>query len=110
MDAPSSNLPWAEQYRIVAKEYVALKAAADMLEECKSATLAKRMAALGDMPVSRAEMAVKASDEWADYIKTMVSAREQAELKRVHLEYIRMKFQEWSSANATQRAEMRLAS
>lgn len=110
MTAPNSSLPWAEQYRVVAKEYVALKAAADMLEECKSATLAKRMAALGDMPVSRAEMAVKASDEWADYIKTMVSAREQAELKRVHLEYIRMKFQEWSSANATQRAEMRLAS
>lgn len=110
MSAPNSNLPWAEQYRVVAKEYVALKAAADMLEECKSATLAKRMAALGDMPVSRAEMAVKASDEWSDYIKTMVNAREQAELKRVHLEYIRMKFQEWSSANATQRAEMRLAS
>ena len=109
-EAPQSNLPWAEQYRVVAKEYVALKAAADMLEECKSATLAKRMAALGDMPVSRAEMAVKASDEWSDYIKTMVNAREQAELKRVHLEYIRMKFQEWSSANATQRAEMRLAS
>ena len=78
MNTPSSNLPWAEQYRIVAKEYVALKSAADMLEECKSATLAKRMAALGDMPVSRAEMAVKASDEWADYIKTMVQAREQA--------------------------------
>lgn len=110
MSSPSSNLPWAEQYRLVAKEYVTLKAAADLLEECKSATLAKRMAALGDMPVSRAEMGVKASDEWSDYIKTMVAAREQAELKRVHLEYIRMKFQEWSSANATQRAEMRLAS
>ena len=55
-------------------------------------------------------MTVKGSDEWADYIKTMVAAREQAELKRVHLEYIRMKFQEWSSHNATQRAEMRLAS
>ena len=40
----------------------------------------------------------------------MVSAREQAELKRVHLEYIRMKFMEWQSANATQRAEMRLGS
>lgn len=110
MTAPSSNLPWSEQYRIVAKDYVALKSAADMLEETKSAVLAKRMAALGDMPVSRAEMAVKGSDEWSDYIKTMVDAREQAELKRVHLEYIRMKFMEWQSANATQRAEMRLAS
>lgn len=108
MNAPTSNLPWPEQYRVVAKEYVALKAAADLLEETKSATLAKRMSALGDMPVSRAEMTVKASDEWNDYIAKMVSAREQAELKRVHLEYIRMKFQEWSSHNATQRAEMRL--
>jgi len=106
----ASNLPWSEQYRIVAKEYVTLRAAADMLEETKSAVLAKRMAALGDMPVSRAEMAVKGSDEWSDYIKTMVEAREQAELKRVHLEYIRMKFQEWSSHNATARAEMRLTS
>lgn len=110
MDAPASNLPWSEQYRIVAKEYVALKAAADLLEECKSATLAKRMSDLGDMPVSRAEMQVKASDEWADYLRSMVTAREQAELKRVHLKYIEMKFQEWSSANATQRAEMRLSS
>lgn len=110
MSATASNLPWSEQYRIVAKDYVALKSAADMLEETKSAVLAKRMAALGDMPVSRAEMAVKGSDEWSDYIKTMVDAREQAELKRVHLEYIRMKFMEWQSANATQRAEMRLAS
>lgn len=109
-DAPASNLSWSEQYRIVAKEYVALKAAADMLEETKSAVLAKRMSALGDMPVSRAEMAVKGSDEWSDYIKTMVEAREQAELKRVQLEYIRMKFMEWQSANATQRAEMRLSS
>jgi predicted hydrolase (HD superfamily) len=110
MSGPNSNLPWSEQYRLVAKEYVALKAAADLLEECKSATLAKRMAALGDMPVSRAEMTVKASDEWSDYIAKMVAAREQAEMKRVDLEYIRMKFQEWSSENATARAEMRLAS
>lgn len=107
-DTPQSNLPWSEQYRIVAKDYVALKSAADMLEETKSAVLAKRMSALGDMPVSRAEMSVKGSDEWADYIKTMVSAREQAELKRVQLKYLEMKFQEWSSANATRRAEMRL--
>lgn len=108
MDAPRSNLAWSEQYRLVAKEYVALKAAAELLEESKSATLAKRMSALGDMPVSRAEMTVKASSEWADYIKTMVGAREQAELKRVHLKYLEMKFSEWQSHNANTRAEMRL--
>lgn len=110
MSEPRSNLSWSEQYRLVAKEYVTLKAAAELLEESKSATLAKRMAGLGDMPVSRAEMTIKSSDEWADYIKKMVAAREQSELKRVHLEYIRMKFAEWTSENATARAEMRLTS
>ncbi len=108
--SPREHTSWSEQYRLVAKEYVALKAAADLLEECKSATLAKRMAALGDMPVSRAEMTVKASDEWADYIAKMVAAREQAEMKRVQLKYLEMKFAEWNSHNATVRAEMRLAS
>ena len=66
------------------------------------------MAMQGDMPVSRAEMNVKASAEWSDYIKTMVGAREKAALLKVQLEYIRMKFNEWQSFEATKRAEMKL--
>ncbi len=62
----------------------------------------------GDMPVSRAEMIVKASSEWSDYIKMMVEAREKAALLKVQLEYIRMKFSEWQSNEATRRAEMKL--
>lgn len=104
----SDNLPLSEQYRLVAKKYVDADAAANMLEETKSAVLAKKMSALGDIPVSRAEMTVKASDEWDDYIKTMVNARRQASLLKVQLEYIRMKFMEQNSYNATKRAEMRL--
>jgi hypothetical protein len=38
----------------------------------------------------------------------MVKAREHASLLKVQLEYIRMKFSEWQSAEATRRAEMRL--
>jgi hypothetical protein len=38
----------------------------------------------------------------------MVEAREKAALLKVKLEYIRMKFHEWQSENATRRAEMRL--
>lgn len=102
------NLPWAEQYRIVAKEWVELDRAASMLEESKSAVLSQKMAALGDMAVSKAELIVKASPEWADYIKTMVDARGAANLKKVNLEYVRMKFMEWSSENANRRAEARL--
>lgn len=102
------NLPWSEQYRIVAKQWVDADAAASVLEELKSATLSQMMLAQGDMPVSRAEMKVKASEEWTKYIQNMVMERGAANKLKVQLEYLRMKFQEWSSENATKRAEMRL--
>lgn len=104
-----SNAPLSEQYRLVAKKWVDADAAANMLEECKSAFLAKMMAAQGDMPVSRAEMNVKASPEWEDYVTKMVRAREQAALLKAQLEFIRMRFSEWQSENATRRAEMNLS-
>ena len=102
------NLPLSEQFRIVAKKWVEADSAATLLEESKSAVLAKMMADEGDMPVSRAEMNVKASGEWKGYIQSMVEARQKAALLKVQLEYIRMKFSEWQSYEATKRAEMRL--
>jgi predicted hydrolase (HD superfamily) len=103
-----SNEPISEQFRIVAKEWVAADSAANLLEESKSATLSQRMMALGDMPVSRAEMTVKASTEWTGYLEAMNAARERANLLKVKLEYLRMRFSENQSAEASKRAEMRL--
>lgn len=108
MNSPNSQLAWSEQFRIVAKEFVELDKAATMLEEMKSAVLSQKMKALGDIPVSHAEREVRASPEWQDYITRLIDARAQANTKKFHLEYIRMKFQEWSSENANKRAEMRL--
>lgn len=102
------NVPLSEQFRIIAKKWVDADFAASLLEETKSSFLAKQMAMQGDMPVSRAEMIVKASQEWTDFIRTMVEAREKAALLKVQLEYIRMKFNEWQSFEATRRAEMKL--
>ena len=103
-----SNLPLSEQYRIVAKKWVDADSAASMLEETKSSFLASQMAKQGDIPVSRAEMNVKASEDWKGYIKNMINAREKATLLKVQLEYIRMRFSEWQSVEATRRAEMKL--
>ncbi len=103
-----TNLPWSEQFRIVAKEWVDLDKAATMLEETKTLVLSKKIKALGDMPHNRAEAEVKASPEWHDYITRLVESRSAANLRKVQMEYLRMKFQEWSSENATKRAEMRL--
>jgi hypothetical protein len=103
-----SNLPISEEYRIVAKQWTDAEAAASLLEDTKSAVLSQMMVALGDMPISRAEMQVKASDDWSDFIHKMVEARKKANLLKVQLEYIRMRSSEWSSLEASKRAEMRL--
>ena len=82
--------------------------AASLLEETKSAVLARMMLSLGDMPVSRAEMQTKASSDWTEFVTNMVEARKKAAFLKVKMEYIRMKFNEWNSIEASKRAEMRL--
>ena len=101
-------MPLSEQYRIVAKQYIEANAAADILEELKSATLSQMMQNHASLPVSRAEMMVKSSSEWTDYINSMVEARKTSNLKKAQLEWIRMKFSEQQSREATERAERRL--
>ena len=98
----------SEQFRLVAKKWVDADAAASLLEETKSAVLARMMSAQGDMPVNRAELNVKSSEEWMEFITNMVKAREKAALLKVQLEYIRMRFNEWQSHAANRRAEMKL--
>jgi len=104
----NANAPLSEQFRLAAKDWVDKDSAASMLEETKSAVLSQRMAALGDMAVSKAELAVKATPEWADHVASIVKARESANLAKVKMEWIRMRFNEWQSDAATKRAEMKL--
>lgn len=100
--------PISEEYRLAAKEWVEADAAANLLEETKSAVLSQRMAALGDMPVSRAEMEVKASEDWHSFIASMVDARKRANELKVKIEWIRMRHMERQSEEASARAEMKL--
>lgn len=108
MNAPNANLPWSEQFRIVAKQWVDADAAASILEDTKSAILSEHMQALGDMPVSKAEAIVKASPDWRLHIEKMVDARRASNRLKVQMEYLRMKFSEWQSHEATKRTEARL--
>ena len=103
-----NEIPLSEQYRIIAKKWVDADSSASLMEESKSAVLSRKMLELGDMPVSKAEMNVKASESWTEYIDQMVQARAKATMLKVQLEYIRMKFSEWQSLEATKRAEMKL--
>jgi hypothetical protein len=108
-DMPVSERPISEQFRITAKLWADLDAAANLLEETKSAVLAEKMLALGDMPVSKAEMLVKGSKDWHDHVTSICDARKKANLKKVQLEFLRMKHAEWQSMNANHRHEARLS-
>lgn len=107
-----SNEPYSEQFRVVAKRWVDADAAATLLEDTKSALLSERVQSLirsePGIAINRAEAAVKASDEWKDWIGGMVEARKKANLLKVQMEYLRMKFTEWNSHEATKRTEARL--
>ncbi len=105
---PERDQPISEQYRITAKLWVDLDGAARMLESCKEPVLSQMVKRQGDVAVARAERDAKASPEWADYITKMVDARTAANLKRVQLEYLKMRHMEETSHNANARAERRL--
>lgn len=100
-----SNQPISEQYRLAAMEWADLDAAARMLEEGKTTYLAQQKALLGDIPDSHAEKQVKASPQWADYIKNMVRTKTAANKARIEIDYLKMKFAEWNSYEANQRVE-----
>lgn len=106
---PESERPISEQFRVVARQYVDADAAANLLEETKSAVLAKLMMAEGDIPVSKAEMRVKASKAWADHIEHMVNARAKATRLKVQMDYLRMRHSEWMSETANARAERKMS-
>lgn len=103
-----NDTPISEQFRLAALEWADLDNAARMLDEGKTTYLAQQKALLGDIPDSHAEKQVKASEPWASYIKTMVRAKTQANKARVEVDYLKMKFQEWISADANARSERRL--
>lgn len=108
-DIPEHERPLSEQFRVIAKQWADAEAAAQLLEDTKSAVLAQKIAEQGDMPHNKAENNVKASEDWRDHIARIVEARKEANLKKLHLEYIRMRFSEAQSMDANARAERRLA-
>lgn len=108
MEFDGSNISWADRYREAGIIWADRESAAQILEDCKSATMAQWQTELGDMPINRAEQTVKASARWKDYVVDTIEARRRANVAKVELEYIRMKAMEFQAKDANKRAEMRL--
>lgn len=64
--------------------------------------------AKGDIPYNRAEMMVKSSEDWTNYLNAMVNARTSANHAKIDMEVLRMRMQEWISADANNRMRTKL--
>lgn len=104
----NNDVPLSEQYRLAAEEWVDLDAAARMLDESKSAIVAQWINDYGDIPVSRAESKVKGSDNYLRLIEDIVNAKTKANKAKIQLDYLRMRFSEEVSREATSRVERRI--
>src|SRR6266704_1221125 len=108
----SSNYPISEQFRIVAKKWVEADEAASLMEETRTSVLSEMINNVISydisMPFNKAELAAKSSPEYKDFITAMVKLRSKANLLKVKLEFLRMRFSENQSREATARAESRL--
>ncbi len=103
-----NDTPVSEQYRLAALDWVTMDAAARMLEEGKTTYLAQQINKQGDMPHAKAERIVKATAEWADYLKKMVNTKTIANRQKVELDYLRMRHMERTSEEANARSERKL--
>lgn len=112
VDITNTDKPISEQYRLIAKKFVELDKAARLLEESKTATLSQMIQNIirdaEGMAHNQAERQAKASPEWQNYIHEMVTARSEANLKKIQLEYIRMQFTEWQMKTASARDERKM--
>lgn len=111
MTSPSDwddNRPFSELYAEAGEDWADKEAAAQLLEDCKSATMAQWCTEQGDIAVNKAEQLVKSSARWRSYIDDAVEARRVANRAKVRLESIKMRAMEWQAKEANHRIEMKL--
>lgn len=107
-EMPAHERPISEEYRLASKEAVRLKSVAKLAEDLKPSKFAELMMGHNDMAVSRAEIAVRASTEWQDHVRSVVAAQEAADYAHKRVKWIEMRFQEWVMQQAGARHERQM--
>ena len=108
----SDNRPISEQWHEAGLRWADAEAAAQLLEETKTAALAELIAeelrAAPGLSHARAETNVKSSPEWRRWIEGMVRARKAANRARIDRDFLKMRFSEWVAQDANHRAGARM--
>jgi hypothetical protein len=96
----------------VAERWVEADEAASLMEETKSVIFSQMVVKLlGEnikLATGKAEVLAKSSDDYKDFIQEMVALRSKANLLKVKMDVLRMKFSEQQSQEANARSERRL--
>lgn len=107
-----SEQPISEQYRLAGIGWSDADQAASLMERTREAVFSEMVGKiLGEnigLPVNKAEIAARSSSDYREFVTTMVRLRGDANRLKVTMEVLKMKFQEWSSAEANARSERRL--
>lgn len=103
-----SSRPASEIWHEAAQRWVDAEAAANLLEETKSAILSQMMSRSNATSVAAKELSVKAGQEWYQYVERIAAARKAANKAKVEAEFLKMVYWERQSVEANHRAEARL--
>jgi hypothetical protein len=100
-----------EEWRLKALEWSAAEDMASRLEEGRATVLARLVLDFVDTgyPVSKAEKMARIEDEYTEYVNTMHQARRVANDARIERDNADRLYWHHATAEANQRAEMRLS-
>lgn len=107
-EMPESDRPISEMFRVVAKQWVDADAAASLLEDTKQPLFSQLVLASTDTSIARAEHTARASAAYKEHVEKITDARRKANLLKVQMRYLEMRFSEWQSGDANQRAERKM--
>ena len=107
-DMAPAERPISEQFRVVAKQWVDADAAASLLEDTRQSVFSQLVLNSTDTSIARAEHTARASAPYREHIELQTEARRHANLLKVQMRFIEMKFSEWTSADANARREMQM--
>lgn len=111
-DMPEREQSIAERFRIVAHQFCDADAAASLMEELKTTTLAKMKADIieqrGAMADNTAERLAKCSPAWTEYVTEMCGHKAKATKLKLQLEHLRMLDRKEDREAWAARTEMRM--
>lgn len=107
-----SNQPISEQFRLAGEAWSDADRAASLMERTREAVFSDMVGkVLGEnigLPVNKAELVARSSPEYTEFVTVMVKLRRDANMLKVQMEVLRMRFSEWQSDAANARAERKL--